>query len=192
MTHLKPAAPEWIERIFERLGAQYGNKLAMLYPSEDAGMQQAIHNEWAEALAGFTGDEIQRGLRACQTRPFAPTVGEFALLCRPALDPEFAWLEAADGLRARQRGEMGEWSHPAVYRTAQPLAFEILNQPYRQHRKTWQYRLAREFEQGVGQGIPPVPLAITQQEKPASLPNAAVRARIAQILGRAAPAGEGA
>lgn len=190
MSPIEPAAPDWIDRIFERLGAQFGNKLAMLYPSEEESVQLAVQAEWAEALAGFTGDEIRRGLRACQARPFAPTVGEFALLCRPALDPEFAWIEANAGLLARRRGEVGQWSHPAVFRASQAMVFEILHHPFKQHRKNWSFRLAREFDQGVGEGVPPVPLAITQQELTVGPPNAAVRARIAQILGRPA-AGEG-
>lgn len=178
-----------MERVFSRLAGQMGAKVADLFhgvPSAD------VIEQWGEALAGFRPVEIARGIRACQTRAFAPTAGEFALLCRPALDPEFAWLEASAGLLARQRGEIGEWSHPAVYRTALPMTYELIHQSYRQNRKTWAYRLAREFEQGWGDGVPPVPLAITRQALRVGPPPDAVRAQIARILNRPVPAAAGA
>lgn len=155
-----------------------GGKVADLF----AGVPSAdVIEQWGQALAGFEGEEVARGIRACQSRQFAPTAGEFSLLCRPALDPEFAWKEAMDGLALRQRGQHGDWTHPAVFRTAQPMAYEVLSQPYRLHRKTWAYRLAREFEQGWGEGVPPVPMQIERQER-VGPPNAAVRAHIAAIL----------
>jgi hypothetical protein len=100
-----PAVPEtWIEAIFTRLSAQLGAKVADLWGGVPP---ETVKTEWAEALASFERAEITRGLKACQTRAFAPTLGEFLRLCRPALDPEVAWLEASEGMRDRARVAAG-------------------------------------------------------------------------------------
>lgn len=132
----------WVEKIFTRLSAQLGHKVADLYACV---APEDVKAEWGCALAGFHPAEIGRGLNACQTRVFAPTLGEFLRLCRPALDPELAWIEAVDGLAA---GEGFEWSHPAVRRAARTMPYEIRSQSFAQCRKRWAWTLDREFEKG--------------------------------------------
>ena len=140
----------WVEAIFTRLSAQLGAKVADLWGGVPP---HTVKAEWAEALSGYHPAEIRRGLKACQTRAFAPTLGEFLRLCRPALDPEVAWVEAQAGMQQRAQGEAGEWSHPAVFRAAREFHHELRIGHYRQHRKTWEWRLEKEFRKGWQQDV---------------------------------------
>lgn len=151
LTDRQPLPTEWVERIFTRLEAQLGAKLLDLYANAD---NDAVKAEWAEALSGFDPSEILRGIQGCQTRVFAPTLGEFLRLCRPALNPEIAWLEAHDGMFQRERGHVGDWSHPAVYRAAHQMAFELRAGSFKEHRKRWEWLLDREFRKGWLLGVP--------------------------------------
>lgn len=145
-----PLPQRWVARIFDRLTAQLGAKVADLYAGVPA---ESVQAEWAEALAGFAPVEIDRGIRACQTRVFAPTLGEFVRLCRPGLDPEIAWFEAGEGMRAREAGECGDWTHPAVYRAAGHFAFELKTSTFAQVRRRWEWTLQREFAKGWGEDV---------------------------------------
>lgn len=151
LTDRQPVPETWVEAIFTRLSAQLGAKVADLYGGVDPA---AVKTEWAEALSGFDPSEISRGITSCQTRVFAPTLGEFLRLCRPALDPEIAWLEAAEGMAARERGHKGEWSHPAVYRAASSMAYELRTSDFKSQRKRWEWLLNREFPKGWLLGVP--------------------------------------
>lgn len=174
-----PTAELMIEGVFTRLSAQLGNKMADLYSGADP---QDVKNEWGTGLTGFKPSEIKRGLKACQTRIFAPTLGEFLRLCRPALDPELAWLEAAEGVKARNAGAIGEWSHPAVYRAAVAMAFELASSGYKQCHKTWGWRLEREFAAGWGEPVPPPALRIECEPAKRAAPSAEQRQKIAELL----------
>lgn len=181
----RDAVPEtWVEAIFTRLSAQLGAKVADLF----AGVPPAtVKAEWAEALAGFDPSEISRGLKSCQTRAFAPTLGEFLRLCRPALDPEIAWTEAAEGMRFRESGSGdGEWSHPAVYRAAQSMAYELRCSSFRECRKRWEWQLGREFAKGWGEAVPPSRLRL-ENEARTRPPNEQERQLLANLKQTVAP-----
>lgn len=147
----EPLPTEWVERLFARLAAIFGNRLANLY---DGQPPQDVKREWAEALAGYRSDEIRRGLDECRTRAWPPALGEFCRMCRPCLDPERAWHEAVDGLLARDKGEVGEWTHPAVFRAACRLSLELRGGTYKHHSSRWQHVLSGELRAGWGEEIP--------------------------------------
>lgn len=171
--------------VFRSLRAQLGAKIADLYngvPPED------VQAEWAARLSGFRRHELARGIEACSNRRFAPTLGEFKQLCRPALDPELAWLEASAGLRARSLGEKGEWTHPAVFRAASAMAHEVRSRSFKECRGRWDAELTRQFAAGWGEKIPMSAVQITNDTR-GGPPSANVRAHIATILAkRPAPA----
>ena len=152
----------YVARLFERLGGQLGNKMADLYANAPP---LVVQYEWSTALAGFNKHELKRGIAACQTRRFAPTVGEFAQLCRPTLDPDVAWAEAGEGLTARERGEHGEWSHPAVYRAAMVMYSEVRAGNLRACRSRWDVRLRQEFEKGFMEPVPNAPKRIANNPR---------------------------
>lgn len=147
----------YVGRVFERLANQLGTKVADLYAGANP---DGVQYEWATGLAGFSAAEIAHGLAACQHRKFAPNIGEFAQLCRPSLDAEIAWAEAGAGLAARERGDLGDWSHPAVYRAAMTMYAEVRAGSMRACRSRWELALRRESAAGYGDGIPDAPKRI--------------------------------
>lgn len=120
----------------------------------------AFRSTWAEHLGGFTRAEIARGLAEASNRRFPFRLGEFKNWCRPALDPEVAWHEAEMGLRDRDRGLCGEWTHPAVFRAASRLAREVRTGDFTKHRARWSAVLKRELSHGIGEWPGPPALAI--------------------------------
>jgi hypothetical protein len=141
-----PIPTRWVEDLFERLAAILGASMSNVYASANPDRVKA---EWAEALAGFSADEVKRGLAATRTRKFAPHLPEFLHLCRPALDPETAWIEAEQGMASHERGERFAWSHPAVYWAARKVSFELRSESFAKCRKRWESLLSAEFAQGA-------------------------------------------
>ncbi|HSC06806.1 MAG TPA: replication protein P [Steroidobacteraceae bacterium] len=146
-----PIPIHWVEELFKRLGAILGPRAADTFGSRDLAL---VKREWAEALAGFSADEVKRGLAATRTRKFAPNLGEFLHLCRPALDPEIGFIEAEKGLRSHADGIAFAWSHPAVYWAAVGMSFEVRSTPYAHVRKRWDAHLADQFAIGRWPAIP--------------------------------------
>lgn len=137
------AVPDaWVEDLFARLQAILGTALGNLYAGADPELVKA---EWAQALVGFSGDEIRRGLAAVRTRRFAPNLPDFLLLCRPSLDPEVAWAEAEQGFLALRNGKRFDWSHPAVFWAGRDFAAELRVKQFADVRKRWEPALARWF-----------------------------------------------
>lgn len=147
----RPVPLTFIQELFESFGAQLGSKVAEFYGNSQP---DVVQREWACGLAGFRRRELERGIAAVRSRRFVPTLGEFVQLCRPALDPEYAWHEAVDGLHARDCGEVGAWSHPAVYRAARVMQHELRTMSFPGVRKRWERILEREFASGWGEEVP--------------------------------------
>lgn len=172
-----PVPRRWVARVFERLSGQLGAKVADLY---NGVAEKTVQEEWAAGLAGYHEAEIARGIAACRERTFAPTLGEFLKLCRPALDPEWAWHEAGDCLRQRDAGEVGDWSHPAVWRAACAMGTEVRAGDYQRHRTRWTYTLKRELAAGWGEGVKPPAMRIEHDVK-VRPPTAAEREALAGL-----------
>jgi hypothetical protein len=110
---------------------------------------------WSEQLAGFTAAEIKRGMDALDGREWPPTLPEFKRLCRPPIDPQAAYYEALEGVQARERGERGEWSHPAIFWAAVKVgAHDLKGGGYGQIQKRWESAL--QAVQAAG-GYAPIP-----------------------------------
>ncbi|WP_295852002.1 hypothetical protein [uncultured Xylophilus sp.] len=182
---LMPAPQEVIASVFGRLSAQLGGKMAVLYAGVDPLTLQA---EWAERLADLHDHELRRGLRACADRKFAPTLGEFRQFCRPCLDPEIAWLEAATGLADREQGRVGEWTHPAVYRAACVMSHEVRTGRFADYRRRWEWTMQRELQAGWGEAVP-APAMRIQDQRRVGPPPAHIRHQVAGILAAARQSG---
>lgn len=168
----------WIERLFERLAAILGARMADIVAGCDP---EAVKREWSEALGGFTDTDLVRGIQAVRTRKFPPNLPEFLHLCRPALDPEIAWIEAEQGLAAHARHERFAWSHPAVYWSASAMQFEIRSGSFKEHRKRWEAVTAAEWRKGAWASPPdPTQRALPPPPPPAANP-AAREAAIAKL-----------
>lgn len=146
-----PIPIHWVEDLFARLSAIVGGAMSNVYASADP---ELVKMQWAEALKAFNADEVKRGIASARTRKFAPNLGEFLHLCRPALDPEIGWLEAEKGLHTHANGVAFDWSHPAVYWAASAMAYEVRTSAYANVKKRWGMLLAAKFAAGEWASIP--------------------------------------
>lgn len=159
-----PVPVRWVEELFSRLAGILGSSMSNVYASADPDVVKA---EWAEGLAGFSPDEIRRGLDATRVRKFPPNLPDFLHLCRPALDPEVAWIEAEKGMRAHGQRVRFEWSHPAVYWAAREMQHEIRVGPFVAHRKRWEAALTATWALRAWPEVPdPTLRAIEHRPRP--------------------------
>lgn len=146
-----------IDHLWNRLSGTYGGRWLKDFPDMDS-----IENwkeAWAEALLEdrVSPHEVAEGLRACRRMypDWPPAVGEFIQACRPGLIPENAFHDAVKGMTARQRGEVGEWSHPAVYWAATDVGrHDLLNCGYSVMKARWERALAAQLARSEW---PPIP-----------------------------------
>lgn len=137
-----PALPSaWVERLFTRLATMYGNKFLDMWKGLDL---QAVKQAWAEDLAGYSADELKRGLEWCKAQAWPPTLPEFMTACRPVLDAKSEWAEACDQMRIRLEGKGADtWSRPQVYWAAVAIGWYDLNSTaWEQIRSRWTKALA--------------------------------------------------
>src|SRR6266404_5603808 len=121
-----------IDWLFGELYGMYGNQFLDKFRSGhivddvDTGIEN-MKIVWTEKIRSrhMTMGELKRGLSACDRVKFPPSWSEFLELCKPSVDPLTAYYEAVAGVQARAAGEMGTWSHPAIYWAAMPLAFDL-------------------------------------------------------------------
>lgn len=172
----RPLTLKTVEAVFDRLKGQFGAKLADMWapvlsapPARDERgnileVPNIVEREWMEGLAGFQRHELQRGCDACSDgRIFPPTLGEFKLLCRPCLDPEYAWHEARECLKQRDAGQVGDWTHPAVFFAAVGMSAEVRSDDWRRHKVKWTRNLHGSLSKGWRQ-IPPVKERVEEAE----------------------------
>lgn len=132
----KPSAlPDtWVEKLFQRMEDRYGSLWADRYGNMP---RNRVKSTWAEDLAGFTGDELRRGMDASKRNKFPPTLPEFLNLCRPDINAETAFHEAVIQLGLRKEGK-DSWSHKAIYWAAQAIgSSDMLNATWKQVEKRW-------------------------------------------------------
>lgn len=136
-----PLPAAWIDRLFTRLAMMYGNKFADMWRGIDT---NAIKAAWAEDLAGYTPDELKRGLEWCKTQAWPPTLPEFMTACRPVADARTEWAEACEQMRIRLEGKGADvWSRPQVYWAAVSIGWYDLNSTAWEQIKTrWANALA--------------------------------------------------
>lgn len=121
----QPLPAAWIERLFERMAGLYGARFADAWRGTDPVRVKRI---WSEELAGFSGEEIARGVQALKTRDWPPTLPEFLKLCRQPSDSRADWTEACEQMRVRLEGKGADaWSRPQVYWAAVAIGWYDLN-----------------------------------------------------------------
>lgn len=152
-----------IDHLWNRLSGTYGGRWLKDFPD-----MQSIENwkaAWAEALdeERVTPQEVAQGLRTCRRKfpDWPPAVGEFIQACRPGLIPENAFHDAVEGMTARRRGEMGQWTHPAVYWAAVRVgSHDLLNCGYSVMQTRWERALSDELGRGEWAAIPAPAVAL--------------------------------
>lgn len=175
----EPLRPDWVRALFAKLSARYGTLFADRY----AGVpQDVLIAEWGAELAGFTGEDIRRGLDGCRDLKFPPTLPEFLALCRPPIEPHSAYMEAVRNMRERDQGRNPPWSHPAVYWAAVEVTyFDMRQSTYSAIKARWERALEDQLRQ---RAWPEIPQALPALPAPAkgSGPSPAVRERLASLI----------
>lgn len=157
-----PLPEAWVEKMFHKMLLDYGKKFTDQWGGADT---DDLIKHWANELSGYTGAEIKRGLAAMESRDWPATLPEFKKMCRPPADPLVAYYEAVAGVRARAAGEMGAWSHPAIYWAAMPLSFDLGAQTYSQIKVRWERALDEQLDRGEWEPIPRPMLALAAPGK---------------------------
>lgn len=168
----EPIPMPWIEKLFARLTAMYGNRFLDMWRGLNMKEIKAV---WAEQLAGMSGQEIRTGVQALIGRDFPPSLPEFIKLCRPQIDPIAAYYEAVKGAVERERGEVGIWSHPAIFWASVAVgAFDLKSQSYSQLKGRWEAALDAEIKKGNWAEIPaPMPALPPPNRRESDRENAA-------------------
>lgn len=118
-------------------------------------------------IKGYSAAELRKGLTKLHKYPdWPPNMQAFLLLCRPEIEPVKAYREAVDGLAARGRGEMGNWSQPAIFWAASSMHFDLTTRKYDDIKEDWKAALELEREKGAWEAIPKPPLQIEMSPSP--------------------------
>lgn len=155
-----------MDHLFNRLDGAYPHKWRSAFPN-----QQAIDNwcvSWSEEFddSGIQPADIKAGLKACRTKyDWPPSCAEFIKACKPSVDSLVAYYEAVAGIQHRGKGEMGEWSHPAIYWASVPLAYDLTQQTFSQMKIRWERALAEQMDKGEWSPIPAPMLALPEPGK---------------------------
>lgn len=168
-----------IDHLWNRLSGTYGGRWLKDFPD-----MQSIENwkeAWAEALDEdrVTPQEVAEGLRTCRRMfpDWPPAVGEFIRACRPGLIPENAFHDAVAGMNARRRGEVGQWSHPAVYWAAVRVgSHDLLNCGYSVMQARWERALSEELSRGEWAAVPTPAVALPAPGATYATPEEAAKA----------------
>ncbi len=169
-TSLQPLPAKWIEKMFDKMLLDYGKKFTDQWSGADP---DKLISHWSHELSGFIGAELKRGYDALSYRDWPPSLPEFKRMCRPRIDALVAYYEAIAGVQARQNGEMGAWSHPAIFWAAMPLAFDLNNQTFSQIKVRWEIAFAEQMDRGQWADIPAPLLALPEPENKLSREDAA-------------------
>jgi hypothetical protein len=164
-----PVPVTWVESLFKRMSALYGNKFVDMWKGTDI---QAVKELWAEEMGKLTREDLKRGYDGLMKRDWPPSLPEFVSMCRPEIDVLVAYYEALAGVTDRSRGEVGKWSHPAIFWAATPLTFELLNQTYSQIKQSWESALKVQLAKGQWESIPAPTLQLEAPKSPNSRKNA--------------------
>lgn len=132
----------WIDRLFDRMAAMYGARFADMWGGLDL---SSVKSVWREELSDMSPDEISRGVAACRTRDWPPTLPEFVKLCRPAIDYERAFSEAVKQMQLR-KSDCDQWSNPVVFWAAASIGSDLSNLPYSALKARWQNALDEAAE----------------------------------------------
>lgn len=165
-----PKLRELVTQLLDSMFLDFGSKFTQKWGGVEP-EKLVIH--WCNELKGFTANEIKRGVEAQKDLPEPPDLRQFKKLCRPPVDSMKAYYEAIAGLQAREKGEVGVWSHPAIYFAAMPLSFDLMNQTFSAMKDRWEKAFSAELEKGQWAEIPKPMLAIDYKKDEMSKEKAA-------------------
>jgi len=141
-----------VESLFARMEAMYGAKFLDMWRGTDANLVKQL---WADEMGKLSTEDLKRGYAALITRDWPPSLPEYVKMCKPSIDPLVAYYEAVNGIQAREKGERGSWSHPAIFWAAIKVsAHDLKHQAYSQIKIRWEKALQDEMEKGEWAPVP--------------------------------------
>ncbi len=153
----------WVERILDHMWSSFGKKFVDQWAGIDP---EKLKAHWGAKLAGYTAAELKRGIDALDKQTFCPTLPEFMRLCRPPIDPIAAYYEAVEGMAARERGDVGKWSHPAIFWATVAIgAHDLKASTYSSIKGRWEKALQDEIDKGQWVDIPKPTLSLPAPSK---------------------------
>jgi hypothetical protein len=165
-TSINAIPDSWVEKLFERMVGLYGNKFLDMWGKTDLLQVKAI---WAQELGKLSRDEIAKGANALINQEWCPTLPQFIKLCRTDIDAVTAYYEAVNGVVAREKGEIGEWSHPAIFWASVKVgSFDLKNQTYSNIKARWERALDEEINKSEWSDIPQAQIALPPPATPAT------------------------
>lgn len=132
----------WMKSLFKKLGLSYGTQFTDKWKGQNIADVMA---HWGEQLGSFTPAELKRGYEAIDGHTFPPSLPEFKVMCRPPIDPVEAYYGAVAGLQQRAAGEVGVWSHPAIFWASVTMSSDLLSQTYAQIKPRWEVALKEQL-----------------------------------------------
>lgn len=157
-TSTDPLPMAWIEKLFERMISLYGHKFLDMWREIDL---HGVKATWAQELGKLSRDEIARGANALSQQEWPPTLPQFIKLCKPSIDAIAAYYEAVNGVVAREHGNMGEWSHPAIFWASVKIgAYDLKHQAYSAIKGRWESALSEEMAKSAWSAIPEPMIAL--------------------------------
>ena len=157
-TSINPVPDHWIDALFAKMSSYYGNKFADMW--RDSSMQ-AIKGIWAQELLKLSREDFTRGANALLAQEWPPTLPQFIKLCKPSVDAVAAYYQAVNGVIAREHGNMGEWSHPAIFWASVKIgAFDLKHQTYSNIKGRWEAALSEEMAKNAWSAIPEPMIAL--------------------------------
>lgn len=157
-TSTDPLPMAWIEKLFDRMVSLYGHKFLDMW--RDVNLQ-GVKETWAQELGKLSRDEVARGANALLAQEWPPTLPQFIKLCKPSVDAVAAYYEAVNGVVAREHGNIGEWSHPAIFWASVKVgAFDLKHQTYSQIKTRWESALSEEMAKSAWSAIPKPMIAL--------------------------------
>jgi hypothetical protein len=141
-----------VELIFTRLSEFYGNRFSEMWKGLGS---DSLKETWGRELAGYSLEEIKTGIETCRSKDFPPTLPEFLKACRPQIDVERAFVEAANEYPKRKHGT-DKWTHPAIFWAAHAIGeFDMSRASWSSIKDRWKRELSERLAR---KDLPEIPL----------------------------------
>lgn len=176
-----------LTHLFNRLDGSYPGKFRAAFTTTDSIANWNDTWEAAFIREAIQPQEVARALDSMKG-DWPPSLPEFLALCRPPIDPEQAFYVAVDGMQARQRGEIGNWPHPAIYWAAVRIGqHDMLASGYSGLKGRWTNALQDVMSKGKWQDVPEPVLALAAPGR-ATTSDAEARQQLARLSAAVADA----
>lgn len=148
----KNAIPQhWIESLFEKMLFTYGSKFTDQWNGVDL---DGLKKFWAEKLGELRPEQLKVGVSKLSTLDWPPSLSQFIKLCCHSIESVNAYYEALYGLEERDKGNIGYWSHPAIFWAASKISFDLRNQTFSQIKSRWEKELEYQLSLNSWNEIP--------------------------------------